>query len=1835
MPNSSEIVTNFSDSDSSQFNMYFEEADSAEMMSFGDVTVNAGGGGGVENDYEYLINKPSINGVPLRDNKTFEDLGLRVEDFDIDVDQLGLEQDPDTYYVYPTYKGVRSEQGIPLAGGSGGGGGGGDIIHAQFSVTNLTEWLSTTIVKGGTCPVRFQWSSIEDGQPTGDGKGTARITVDNIVKGSLQIMQGDITIDLGPYLTAGTNKVKVRISDVYDQGRTIAFSVTSVDISIQSTFEASAPFTDAIPFPFTPYGENIEKNVRFIVDGVQIGNRSTTYSGRQLTYTIPAQSSGAHSLRVYFDAVINEEEVRSNELYYEFISLEEGSTDTVIISSFNKSEVSQYTSVVIPFRVYNPNTDTAEVNLYVNNALVSTQTVDRAEHSYTVRANNVGTLSFKIESGGQTKTISMTVTPTDIDVQAETEDLVLYLNALNKDNTQENWDTWAYNGISATFSNFNKKLDGWQKDDNGINVLRLVDNARVEIPYQIFGSDFKTTGKTIEIEFSSHDVADYTSTIISCFADGIGLKITPQKVMFSGAQTSTDTLYKDNEHVRLSIVISKQASYRLILIYINGIMSRAIQYASGERFSQTTPVGISIGSNDCGVDIYCIRVYDNDLNREQILDNWIADTQVGSVMLERYTHNNVYDAYGNITVATLPNDLPYMIIESELLPQYKGDNGRPVSGSYTDPVYPSKSFTFENVKINVQGTSSAPYFRKNYDMQFKNGFITPAGTIANYALRTGSIPFNRFVLKADVASSESANNTQLTMFFNDTCPYKTPEMLEDSRVRWGIEGIPIALFWYDTTNQTTQFMGKYNFNLPKRAPEPYGYANAEAESLESWEVERNDGNNVRFKDNDFETQIWDEDAGVWKPEWYDDFEARFPSDTWRDTAQLNEFLVFTKSTNRDAATGDALDSPVTFRLESEATITPYQSTDNSFTSVAVTSGGAIIGYDITFTKDTPAYRLSKFKAEFEDYAELESAIFYYLFTELFLMIDSRAKNLFVGFNGSPINDPNRLMRRKATFQPYDMDTAIGINNSGVLAFGYSLEDTDTLENGAPVFNAQDSALWCNVRDSYRSDIIEMYRSLRSGGGWSYEVVRDRFTQHQSKWPEAVFNEDAYVKYLTPLLENVTFDEDTGQWIKTDRYLTMLQGSKEEQRKWWLYNRFKYMDSKFLAGSAQVNISARFFNAGTLTVTPVADCYVNFMPGGGVTRRTARASANQPVSFVFQPEGVVTEKESYIYSADLIGDLGDLSVFNVNELNLSRATRLKHLKLGDSSPSYSNDKLQTFDVSNSPLLETIDCRNCPNLNITVNLERSSRLQEAYFDGTSITGVELADGCLIETLHLPSTITALTLLNLTNLEELVCPSFAKVSRLMLDSINTSIVNPVTILQQIKPGSLINIRGFYLEMATTTEIDAFFDLLDTMGGVSREKNDQGEWIYREYPVGQAQVSGEIHTSALTGAEIAAYNARYQYLRVTADHTSAILTYKTYDGSSTIATETILDGGNGTRTNNTQRTATAQYTYTPNGWATTPNGARDANALANVSADRTVYAAYTQTVRTYTVYFYNGTTLLQTVQNVAYGSSATYTGSTPVNSEDASLAFLGWSPQPTNITGNTSCYAQFESAAEVVEITDSWSDIFAAEQDGTYSTKYSIGDTKEIDLGEKGKHLMEIVAFDTDDLADGTGKAKITWMLRHSSDLLKTTAENSASYYKWETSTYRQYLRNTILPLFPSDVSSGIKEVTKVTRSFTSASSSANIASTTTDTIWAPSGNELKGTVTNEKDVGVYYSTAFPDDNSRIKTRIYNGNRYKTNYLTRSAYTYNSAFEVYTTGALQQVSMGSSDYAIFGFCT
>lgn len=635
-------------------------------------------------------------------------------------------------------------------------------------------------------------------------------------------------------------------------------------------------------------------------------------------------------------------------------------------------------------------------------------------------------------------------------------------------------------------------------------------------------------------------------------------------------------------------------------------------------------------------------------------------------------------------------------------------------------------------------------------------------------------------------------------------------------------------------------------------------------------------------------------------------------------------------------------------------------------------------------------------------------------------------------------DTKRAMDRKFVPEPYDMDTMLGTNNSGVLMFSPYLEDTDTVsavisgEGGsdAPVFNAQDSVLWNNLRDAFRDQITAMYRNLRAGNKWNAKYIVAYFEEMQSKWPEAMFNEDGRTKYLIPLIDPVTVDEDTGELIRTDRYLTMLQGSKAEQRKWWTYDRFRYMDSKYNTGDASKTINLRLFNGGTLALTPAIDLYVGVSFGGGTTPALKRTTAETPQTFEYVAPSGVTEMETWIYSADLIIDVGDLSVFYPNELDFSRATRLRRLKIGSDSAGYSNNNLTTINVSNNPLLEHIDCRNCPRLAESIEIEKSTRLKEAYFEGSGITGIELADGCTIEKLHLPASITALTLMNLDKLTDLQLAGVSNVTRLMLANMDSTIIDPVATIRQMPANSQVYVFGLDLELADAAAIDEVLDLFDTMKGVTRVRSANGSWSYHEEE--KAQVSGKIHTATLTGAEIAAFKKRYPYISVTADHVEAVINFKSHDGSITYETKTIINGADATYTGSTTptRESTPQYNYTfADSWSLTPNGNSEANALKAVWDNRDVYACFNAIVRSYNVRYMNEGTQVGGTQVVQYGGNATPPADPTHPTDSTRYVFQKWEPTGENITGDTDCIAKYKDTmlktrlhlkSNLTEITD-----------------------------------------------------------------------------------------------------------------------------------------------------------------------------------------------------------------------
>ena len=1503
----------------------------------------------------------------------------------IDVDDLGLDYDEDEKMLYVTYRDERSTNAIPATFGGGGGGGGGSTVNAKLTVENTTGWISTSISTGAECVLSVLWSSVEDGLPTGDG--TLTVTVDNVVKVMRTVEQGTVSVDVSPFLTVGNRKVKVRITDVYDQSNVKTFTISVADLSIRSSFDTSGTFAagSTVDYTYTPIGA-VDKLVHFEVDGTVVGTETVTTSGRQQTKTLPAMTHGAHLLRVWFTATINGSEVTSNVLTHSLVVVNPQSNVPIISSSYTATTASQYETIAIPYVVYTPNSLTSQVTLSANGQQVSSLTLDRTEHTWSYRANSIGALTLTIAVGTITKSFQLTVAASDIDVYAETANLALHLTSSGRSNNEAHPEVWedAENHVSATLTDFNFVSDGWITDEDGYTALRVANAARVTIPYKPFANDFRSTGKTLEFEFATRDIYDYDAVVISCWSGNRGFKLTAQQAVLASEQSTVAMQYKEDEHVRVSFVAEKRNEDRLLLMYVNGIMSQVVQYPDNDDFSQQVPVDITIGNDHCATDIYNIRVYDNGLTRYQILNNWIADTQDVTLMLQRYAHNHVYDEYGNITIENLPSDLPYMVIEAEELPQYKGDK-KTVSGYYVDPQNAAKSFSFTGCQINVQGTSSAVYDVKNFDLQFKKGFeMTQSGEHAdNYALAPTVVPFNRFVIKADVASSEGANNVELVKLFCDADPYKRPEELANAKVRKGIDGYPMVLFWHNTATNETRFYSKGNFNLPKRAPGPYGYSG----DMESWEFQNNTSNLMLFLSDTFSmAPRVDPDTGETKETWRYDYEARFPSDEWVDIDKLQELQSFVYSTYRNGATDNALAEPVTYQ-ETHVVLDEVPNPETGET----TYEERLVTEDVTYTTDSAAYRLSKFRNEFDKYAEVDSFIFYYIFTELFLMVDSRAKNLFIGFSGGPATGLTHI-DRKAVAEPYDMDTAIGINNEGALAFGYSLEDTDHLAGGANIFNGQNSVLWCNVRDAFGTEISQMYRTLRSEGVLSYNNVQQRFETHQAKWPEAVFNEDAWAKYIGPLIAPAAGKTATAS------YLEMAQGSKAEQRKWWLYNRFRYMDSKWTAGDARANIiELRGYAKANITVTPYSDIYASIRYASYTV--SERATHGVPVTLAC-PIDVLNDSEIHIYSAPQLASVGDLSPLKVGRADFRAAVNLQDIRVGSNATGYTNPNLTQLYVGNNSLLRTIDARNCTALTGALDFSGASNVEYVYLDGTNVSSVSLPSGGIMKTLSLPATITNLTVLSQPGITSFTMTGsdYSSITTLRVEN-SGSAIPVLEILDQMPENSRVRILGFTALADTTQDVEDFFDYLDTMRGLDESGNNLPA------PVVQGTIAG---LDTITGAWLAEMNSRYPDVTIQYQHISSTLTYYSYDGETVLHTETVTDGGNGTWNGTPSRTSTAQYDYTFLGWSRYEDQeTADLTAVQGVGADRSVYAAYSHTTRTYTVTWKNANgTVLETDTNVPYGTTPTYDGATPTQDGQSST---GWQPTVAAVTGDATYTAVY----------------------------------------------------------------------------------------------------------------------------------------------------------------------------------------------------------------------------------
>ena len=215
--------------------------------------------------------------------------------------------------------------------------------------------------------------------------------------------------------------------------------------------------------------------------------------------------------------------------------------------------------------------------------------------------------------------------------------------------------------------------------------------------------------------------------------------------------------------------------------------------------------------------------------------------------------------------------------------------------------------------------------------------------------------------------------------------------------------------------------------------------------------------------------------------------------------------------------------------------------------------------------------------------------------------------------------------------------------------------------------------------------------------------------------------------------------------------------------------------------------------------------------------------------------------------------------------------------------------------------------------------------------------------------------------------------------------------------------------------------------------------------------------------------------------------------------------------------KAATAEFTYTFDGWSTDPNatsGTAEAS-LPTVAGNLTYYAIFTAETNEYTVTWMNGSTQLEKDEDVPYGTAPSYDqASDPTKAATAEFTYTfdGWSTDPNatsgtaeaslpTVAGNVTYYAIF--TAETNEYTVTWmngSTQLEKDEDVPYGTAPSYDQASDPTKAATAEFTYTFDGWNTDPNAtSGTAEASLPTVAGNVTYYAIFTAETNEYTVTW----------------------------------------------------------------------------------------------------------------------------------------
>ena len=367
-----------------------------------------------------------------------------------------------------------------------------------------------------------------------------------------------------------------------------------------------------------------------------------------------------------------------------------------------------------------------------------------------------------------------------------------------------------------------------------------------------------------------------------------------------------------------------------------------------------------------------------------------------------------------------------------------------------------------------------------------------------------------------------------------------------------------------------------------------------------------------------------------------------------------------------------------------------------------------------------------FKNEFDQYLNKEYTLKYYLNVHVFGMVDNLGKNMMLTSWDGSIWYP----------EFYDLDTILGLDNTGYLEFASDIDVTKD------VYNTSNSKLWKLVVEAFSDELAKMYITMRAKEYSLDNILRYWYEEQVAKIGELQFNADAYAKYIQ---------------FKND-YLFMLHGRRYEHMKQWMTERLLYLDSIYgYEEDIKQSITIRANKAGihTLAITTYSPQYVRVKWKNNMIEKLKVGRENGimvPTTFT----GTITtdtDQEILIYNAKHIKVIDNLAGLNPSVINITEASKLVKLEcknsllLSDVRISSNNKWLKTLDLSGCTILGTSSSSGS-----TFDLSDGISLEEVNLTDTKIENVNFPVGGNLKSIKLPNTVRALDLENMPMLTSL---------------------------------------------------------------------------------------------------------------------------------------------------------------------------------------------------------------------------------------------------------------------------------------------------------------------------------------------------------------------------------------------------------------------------------------------------------------------------------------------------